>query len=99
MLKISLEKIDEMLKALSQIGPIYLPVDGSDKKARFEKWEEGKKWSEALHTERSAKDFFFPQTEDIVKFKTEGKNIEIIDVRDENALKKTRKTHLHYGLL
>ncbi len=83
MLKISLEKTDEMFKALSQKAPVYLPVDGNDKKARFEKWEEGKKWSEALNTERSAKDFFFPQTEDIVKFKTEGKNIEIIDVRDE----------------
>lgn len=83
MLKISMKKVDEMLNALSQNGPLYLPVDGADKKARFEKWEEGKKWSRALNTERSAKDFFFPQTEDIVKFKTEGKNIEIIDVRDE----------------
>ena len=83
MFKVSLNKFDEMLKVLSQTTPVYLPVDGTDKKARFEKWEEGKKWSEALNTERSAKDFFFPQMEDIVKFKTEGKNIEIIDVRDE----------------
>ena len=61
--------------------PVYLPVD-SDGKANYEKWQEGKEWSTALNTERSAKDFFFPQMEDLVKFKTQGKNIEVIDVRD-----------------
>ena len=63
--------------------PVYLPVDGSDGKARFERWEEGKTWSAALNTERSAKDFFFPQTEDLMAFKTEGKQIEVIDIRNE----------------
>lgn len=83
MRKCSVEKIDALISAVSEKMPVYLPVDGSDGKARFEKWEEGKKWSEALNTERSAKDFFFPQMENFVEFKREGKNIEIIDIRDE----------------
>ena len=32
---------------------------------------------------RSAKDFFFPQTENLMDFKVEGKNIEVIDTRSE----------------
>ena len=83
MLKISNENINKMFEVISADMPLYLPVDASDGKARFEKWEEGKLWSNALNTERSAKDFFFPQIETLVQFKTEGKNIEVIDVREE----------------
>ena len=39
--------------------------------------------SDALNTVRSAKDFFFPQTENLMDFKVEGKNIEVIDTRSE----------------
>ncbi len=62
---------------------LYLPVDGSDGKASYTKWSEGAEWSNALNTVKSPKDFFFPQTEDLMRFKTEGKNIEITDVRTE----------------
>ena len=41
------------------------------------------KLSRALNTVRSAKDFFFPQTENLVDFKVEGKTIQIIDSRRE----------------
>lgn len=40
--------------------------------------------SSALNTVRSAKDFFFPQTENLVEFKMEGKSIEVIDPRTES---------------
>lgn len=33
--------------------------------------------------ERGAKPYFFPQVEDLMKFKTEGKNIELFDIRAE----------------
>ena len=33
--------------------------------------------------ERGAKPFFFPQSEDLMRFKTEGKNIELFDIRAE----------------
>ena len=42
------------------------------------------KLSNALNTVRSAKDFFFPQTENLVDFKMDGKNIEVIDIRKES---------------
>ncbi len=83
MLKITSDKLQALFQTLSESTPVYLPVDRTDGKAAFEKWEEGKAWSNALNTERSAKDFFFPQTEDLMRFKTEGKKIEIVDIRNE----------------
>ncbi|MBQ8724334.1 MAG: 4Fe-4S dicluster domain-containing protein, partial [Oscillospiraceae bacterium] len=44
---------------------------------------EGKDYSTASNTRRSAKDFFFPQVEDMASFKVEGKEIEVIDTREE----------------
>ena len=83
MRKCSLAAMPAIFVRLSATMQVYLPVDRGDGKAAFEGWEEGKEWSTALNTERSAKDFFFPQTEDLMAFKTEGKRIEIIDVRRE----------------
>lgn len=83
MRKISLDKLDSLFAAIAEKQSLYMPVD-NENGAEFEKWEEGKKLSDALNTVRSAKDFFFPQTENLMDFKVEGKNIEIIDNRSEN---------------
>ena len=80
--KISLDKINELFSAIAQGNTLYIPVD-AEAGARFEKWENGKTLSNALNTVRSAKDFFFPQTENLMDFKVEGKNVEIIDTRSE----------------
>ena len=82
MRKISLDKLDALFAAIAEKDALYLPVDAKAG-AKFEKWEDGKKLSDALNTVRSAKDFFFPQTENLMDFKVEGKNIEIIDTRSE----------------
>ena len=82
MRKISLDKLNALFSAISQNETLYLPAD-TKAGAKFEKWEEGKTLSEALNTVRSAKDFFFPQTENLMDFKTAGKTIEIIDTRKE----------------
>ena len=82
MRKISLDKLDALFAAIAEKDALYLPVDAKAG-AKFEKWEAGKKLSDALNTVRSAKDFFFPQTENLMDFKVEGKNIEIIDTRSE----------------
>lgn len=82
MRKISLDKLNTLFSAISQNETLYLPTD-TKAGAKFEKWEEGKTLSEALNTVRSAKDFFFPQTENLMDFKTAGKTIEIIDTRKE----------------
>lgn len=82
MIKCSLDKMDAILAALNAKATLYLPVDGEGG-AKYEKWSEGKKLSSKLNTVRSAKDFFFPQTENLMDFKVEGKNIELIDTRTE----------------
>ncbi len=82
MLKISLDKLDRMFAAIAENHALYLPVD-TKAGAAYQKWDETKKLSDALNTVRSAKDFFFPQTENLMDFKVEGKNIDIIDTRSE----------------
>lgn len=83
MRKCSLDSLNQVFAKIAASMPLYLPVDQSDGKAAYSKWEDGAKWSERLNTTRSPKDFFFPQTEDLMAFKTSGKNIELIDVRKE----------------
>ena len=82
MLKCSLDKIQTLFAEIAKNAKLYLPVDNSDGSASYSEWSEGVKWSDALNTTKSPKDFFFPQTEDLMKFKTEGKNIEVIDIRE-----------------
>ena len=82
MRKISLDQLDMLFSAISKTHSLYLPVD-TRTGAKFEPWENGKTLSGALNTVRSAKDFFFPQTENLMDFKVEGKNIEVIDTRSE----------------
>ena len=84
MLKVSKTKLNELFEVISAKQALYLPVDRNDGAAEYKKYESGMTMSKALNTVRSAKDFFFPQTENLVDFKMEGKNIEVIDVREES---------------
>ncbi len=83
MRKCSLENINNLFAKIAENASLYLPADEKDGSAVFKKWSEGTKWSDALNTVRSPKDFFFPQTENLMEFKTSGKNIEVIDTRSE----------------
>ena len=83
MFKCSLNQIQNLFAKIAEGAKLYLPIDNVDGTASFGEWQEGAVWSNALNTTKSPKDFFFPQTEDLMKFKTEGKNIEVIDVREE----------------
>ena len=84
MFKCSLDKIQSLFAKIAENAKLYMPIDNADGTASYGEWSEGVKWSDALNTTKSPKDFFFPQTEDLMRFKTEGKNIEVIDVRREN---------------
>ncbi len=75
--------ISAFLSAIASKIRLYLPADGNDGKARFVEYSEGITYSKALNTVRSAKDFFFPHTENLMAFKREGKRIEVIDTRNE----------------
>lgn len=83
MVKISASKLNELFAAISSKMPLYLPVDNTSGEADYGLWKEGTVFSSALNTNRSAKDFFFPQTENLMEFKMSGKNIEVIDPRKE----------------
>lgn len=74
----------ELAAALSGIAekmPLYLPVEKTAGVTAYKRYAEGDVYSDAIRGARSPKELFFPQTEDLVKFKTEGKKIEIIDPR------------------
>ncbi len=83
MRKIAVAKLDALFAAMAKTHTVYLPADGADGRAQYTRWEAGVVYSTALNTVRSAKDFFFPQTENLMDFKMEGKSIELIDTRDE----------------
>ncbi|MBQ5988777.1 MAG: 4Fe-4S dicluster domain-containing protein [Oscillospiraceae bacterium] len=83
MRKISLDKLDQLFAEISSKSALYIPVDTAAG-AKFEKYDGTKKMSDALNTVRSAKDFFFPQTENLVDFKVEGKTIEIKETVKED---------------
>ncbi|MBE6587806.1 MAG: 4Fe-4S ferredoxin [Ruminococcaceae bacterium] len=84
MLKCSLSVLDSVFSRISEKMDLYLPVKREDGKAEYKKWQ-GEEWSENLNTVKSPKDFFFPQSEDLVRFRTEGKSVEVIDEREEKA--------------
>jgi ferredoxin len=83
MYRISREKLDQLFALIAEKETLYIPTDATTGIAQFKKWNAGMKMSEKLKTSRSAKDFFFPQTEALVNFKIEGKKIDIIDPREE----------------
>lgn len=70
--------IRALLDTLSKPYDVYIPADGA-----YKKYEQGDEYGEKLHTVRSAKDLFFPQTENMMKFKVKGKKIELTDIREE----------------
>lgn len=83
MLKISADKLNSLFDAISAKQSLYIPVDREAGSAEYRKYENGMEMSKGLNTIRSAKDFFFPQTENLADFKMNGKNIEVIDIREE----------------
>lgn len=84
MLKISADKLNSLFDAISAKQTLYIPVDREAGASEYKKYVSGMKMSEGLNTVRSAKDFFFPQTENLADFKVEGKKIEVIDIREES---------------
>ena len=82
MKKIQLTELDSFFKALEKEAKLYIPADASNGDAYFQEYKEGMTLTKKLNTLRSAKDFFFPQVENLVGFKVSGKAIETIETRD-----------------
>ncbi len=83
MFKCSIDSINSIFEKLASNATLYLPAD-KDGRAEYTKWEKGTEWSDALNTVKSPKDFFFPQVQDLMKFKVSGKSISVDDIRKES---------------
>lgn len=95
MLKIAKERLNDLYAKINETMGLFIPVKKAGE-VNYEVWKEGKEVSlETLKTVKSPKNMFFPQTENMMKFKMEGKNIEIIDVREEFS---ERKPFVAFGV-
>lgn len=82
MKKIAISDIYQLFEQIKKNYTLYIPADDGISQARFLPYMEGMQLTEKLNTVRSAKDLFFPQIENLLKFKVQGKQIEIVDHRD-----------------
>ena len=72
-----MSKITELFAAINATQSVYAPIEKANQ-VNFAKWEDGAALRlDELKTVKSAKDLFFPQVEDIVKFTRHEKNITI----------------------
>ncbi len=77
--------ITRLFPAIAKTQRLYVPdcgaVSDSEIHKPFKEWKEDE--GSPCERVRLPKELFFPQSEDLMKFKLEGKNIEIIDTRSE----------------
>ena len=69
MYKISKDKLGSLFAAISERTPLYMPIMKNGQ-SDFCLWNDGDEYCESeLKTAKSAKDLFFPQSENIISFK------------------------------
>ena len=77
MRKIALDTIDALFGKMAETRSVYMPLCKNGQ-VNFDRWEEGEAYcAEPLKTVKSAKDLFFPQSEDLAAFRREGKSISV----------------------
>ena len=77
MKKIAMASLNALFARIAADKKLYLPIEKAGK-VDFYEWNEGETDRlDALKTVKSAKDVFFPQVENLLKFRVEGKSIEI----------------------
>ena len=98
MLKIAKQKLSDLYAKINETMGLFIPIKRAGE-VNYAVWSEGKEVSlETLKTVKSPKNFFFPQTENMMKFKTEGKNIEVIDVREALSEKIENRPFVMFGV-
>ncbi len=81
MLKIKVDKLNELYAKISANQGLYIPIKKGGV-VNYGLWQEGEEVSlTTLKTVKSPKDLFFPQTENLMKFKTEEGKLSVIDIR------------------
>lgn len=83
---LKLANLGGWLSAINETQRVYLPIEAADQ-VNYGVWTpDSVVRLDALRTVKSVKDAFFPQVENMMNFKTEGKNVsvEMIDPKVEN---------------
>ncbi len=80
MQKIKIEQLNTFFAHVNEKRELYMPVDDRNGKASYVRWYDGAVLSNKVNTVRSAKDFFFPQHENIVGFQMQGQNIAVNNI-------------------
>ncbi|MBR3971724.1 MAG: 4Fe-4S ferredoxin, partial [Ruminococcus sp.] len=83
MRKIAISELNTLFSKINENAALYIPATDNAGGAVYTKYEDGVEYLDILNTVRSPKDFFFPQTENLMEFKVKGKNIELFDIREE----------------
>lgn len=83
MIKIPRSKLKEFFDAISAEMPLFMPLK-SGEQTNYGCYDGTAAFDlDTLKTVKSPKDVFFPQSENMMKFRTEGKKIDIVDIRTE----------------
>lgn len=80
MLKIALAKLPELCALMQKEAELLVPAKNKAGKVDYKAYAEGVEICLNEKTSRSAKDAFFPQVENLLKFKAEGKNLSLEQV-------------------
>ncbi|HBF44429.1 MAG TPA: 4Fe-4S ferredoxin [Clostridiales bacterium] len=81
--KIKRENLRKFFDTISSKMSVYMPIKKAGE-VNFGYYDSDCEYDiDELKTVKSAKDVFFPQSEDMMRFKTQGKNVEIVDIRSE----------------
>ena len=79
MKKIAISDLPAVYGVIAEHADLFLPIKRTGQ-TDFFKWTEGEKVDlNKLKTTKSAKNVFFPQTQDLVKFQVSGKEITVED--------------------
>ena len=83
MLKIAKERLNDLYAKINEAFGLYIPIKKAGE-VNYHVWGDGKEVSiETLKTVKSPKNMFFPQSENMMKFKTADKNISVEDMNFE----------------
>ena len=77
MRKFAAAKVEDIIKSIPM--PVYAPIEENGL-VQYDRYEEGAKLNlDTCKTEKSPKDVLFPQWEDMMHFRVEGKNISLTE--------------------
>ncbi len=80
MKKLSINALEGFFRKIAESQKLYLPIERAGQ-VNFDLWEpDAKVRLDVLKTVMSAKDVFFPQVENLLRFRMQGKHIEIGEV-------------------